>query len=135
MALIVWSGRYSVGVNTLDDDHIVIASLINHIDDAKQFGSDEAAVGSILKVLVDHAHAHFRHEETLLEDHGYPELERHKREHRLLEEQLAELHQGYVRTHDPNISQEIVELLNFWLVEHLLKVDMRYKAFLERAMM
>ena len=64
MALIVWKDAMSVGNDALDDDHIVVASLINHIDDAKQSGTDEHAVGRILRVLVDHAFAHFAREEA-----------------------------------------------------------------------
>lgn len=134
MALIIWSSEYSVGVDALDADHIIVASLINHIDDAKQAGTDETAVGRILKVLVDHAYLHFEREEAILEKHGYPQLERHRQEHRLVEDQLAELYEEYTRTPDPQISREIMQLLNFWLVEHILKVDMHYKVFLARVM-
>jgi hemerythrin len=98
MALIIWSGDYSVGVDVLDADHIIVASLINHIDDAKQSGSDESAVGRVLKVLVDHAYGHFAREEALLEEHGYPHLERHRQEHRLLEDQLGGTLRG-IHTH------------------------------------
>jgi len=130
MALIVWKEALSVGVDSLDADHIIVASLINHIDDAKQSAVDERAVGRILRVLVDHAFAHFTREEVLLETHGYPLLERHCQEHRLIEEQLQELCDAYQRTADPKLSQEIMQLLHFWLVEHIMKVDMHYKAFL-----
>lgn len=130
MALIVWNEALSVGIDSLDADHIIVASLINHIDDAKQSASDERSVGQILRVLVDHAFAHFTREEVLLEAHSYPLLERHCREHRLIEEQLQELCEAYQRTADPQLSQEIMQLLNFWLVEHIMKVDMHYKAFL-----
>jgi hemerythrin len=132
MALMIWNSDYSVGVESLDSDHIVIASLINHIDDAKQFGSDEAAVGRILAVLIDQARAHFRREEKLLEKHGYPELEEHRKVHRLVEEQLTELQREYQRSQSSEISQEIMELLSYWLDDHILKVDMRYKAYLQK---
>ena len=85
-------------------------------------------------VLIDHARAHFQREEELLEKYGYPELEQHKKEHRLITEQLEELHEAYQSTPDPDISQEIMELLTFWLVKHILEVDMRYKAYLQEAM-
>lgn len=130
MALIVWSDALSVGVDALDADHIIVASLINHIDDAKQSASDERAVGRILRVLVEHAFAHFAREEALLETHRYPLLERHRREHGLIEEQLQELCEAYERTADPELSREIMHILHFWLVEHIMKVDMHYKAFL-----
>ena len=134
MSLIMWTNDYSVGVEALDADHIMIVSLMNHIDDLKQDGSEEEAVGTVVKVLLDVAHSHFRREEGFLKKYDYPEFERHWHEHRVLEEQLEELRAAYARTPDPDISQEILELLNFWLVEHILRVDMRYKGFLRQAM-
>jgi hemerythrin len=134
MALIMWINDYSVGVDALDADHIVIVSLMNHIDDLKQAGTEEAAVGTVLKVLLDFAYTHFRREEGFLKRYDYSEFERHWHEHRVIEEQLEELHEAYARSPDPDISQEILELLNFWLIEHILKVDMRYKEFLRQAM-
>jgi hemerythrin-like metal-binding protein len=131
VALIVWKDTMSVGVDVLDADHIIVASLINHIDDAKQSGTDERAIGQILRVLVDHAFAHFAREEALLEARGYPALAEHKREHRLVEEQLQELCEAYARTADPELSREIMQILYFWLVQHIMKVDMHYKSFLE----
>ena len=134
MALIIWTHDYSVGVDSLDSDHIVIFSLINHIDEAKRVGGDEAAVGRILRVLIDRAQAHFRREEALLEKHGYPRLEEHRAAHRLLDQQLEELHTEYERYPSPEVSREIMELLAYWLDEHILQVDMDYKQFLKAAM-
>lgn len=130
MTLIVWDERYSVGVETLDFDHIIIASLVNHVDEAKEHGGDEQAVAAIVRTLIHVAIRHFAREEELLLRHGYPDLEAHRHEHRLLEEQLAELHAAYRATPDPEISREIMELLNYWLVEHILKVDKQYEDFL-----
>ena len=134
MALIVWSSDYSVGIDALDADHIQIVSLMNHIDDLKQAGQEEATVGTVLKVLLDVAHTHFRREEGFLRSYDYPDFARHCHEHRVLEEQLAELHAAYGRTPDPEISREILELLSYWLVEHILKVDKHYRDFLRAAM-
>jgi hemerythrin-like metal-binding protein len=129
VSLIIWRGDFSVGHPRLDADHIVIASLINHIDDAKQVGSDEQAVGTLLKVLLDNAYAHFEREEQLLERCNYPELARHREEHRLVEDQLDELYEAYTRTPDPALSREIMEVLHFWLVEHIMKTDMHYRRY------
>lgn len=130
MALILWEDAFSVGDEALDNDHIVIASLINHIDDAKQHGLDERVVGRLLKALIAYAVGHFQREEALLAGHGFAELEPHRNEHRVLLQQLDELYAAYRDTADPAISREIMELLNFWLVRHILKVDMRYRDFL-----
>ena len=76
-ALINWEDAMSVGVDVLDADHIIVASLINHIDDAKQSGTDERAIGRILRVLIDHPVRHFAHKDGLLKAHDYPRLDEH----------------------------------------------------------
>ncbi|HEY4635354.1 MAG TPA: hemerythrin domain-containing protein, partial [Rhodospirillales bacterium] len=91
MALILWTTDYGVGVDSLDADHIVIFSLINHIDEAHQSGTDEQAIGHVLKVLLDRAIGHFRREEMLMKRHGYPDLEAHAAEHRRIMEELGRL--------------------------------------------
>lgn len=127
MALLLWKKSYSVGVASLDAEHMVIASLINHIDDAKQADTPEATIGALVQVLIRQAEEHFRHEERLMEVSGYASAAQHREQHLLVEEQLRELYDTYHRTPDPDISREIMELLHFWLSEHILKVDMRYK--------
>jgi hemerythrin len=132
LSLVLWEPGFSVGVGALDVDHIVIMSLMNHIDDAKQHGSDERTVAALVEALITYASGHFRREERLMARNHYPQLELHVREHRLLEQQLGELHEAYSRTPDPEISREIMELLNLWLVRHILNVDMRYRPYLQK---
>jgi len=89
MALITWSEDYSVEVDILDADHVVIISLMNHVDDAKEAGCDERSVGRIVRVLVDYACTHFEREEALMDRHGYPQLEGHREAHRVVEDQAS----------------------------------------------
>ncbi|MFZ1415267.1 MAG: bacteriohemerythrin [Defluviicoccus sp.] len=128
MALFIWKSSFSVGVDRLDTDHIIITSLINHIDDAKLSGSDEAAVGMILNALISYSIGHFRREEQLLAEKKDPNLPAHMEQHHMVEQQLADLYADYQRCPDPDTSREIMELLNFWITEHILRVDMTYKA-------
>jgi hemerythrin-like metal-binding protein len=127
MALFLWSEAYSVGVDSLDTDHIILASLINHLDDASHAECRETVALAILKALISYARAHFRREERLMEKHGYPDVTRHRDEHQILEGLLTELFVEYERIPDPETHREIMELLNHWVVDHILKVDMRYR--------
>jgi hemerythrin len=133
MALILWTTEYSVGVDSLDADHIVIFSLINHIDEAHQSGTDEQAIGRVLKVLMDRAVGHFRREEMLMKRHGYPGLDAHAAEHRRIVEELGRLHAAYQEKPSPEVSREIVELLASWLDGHILETDMRYRPYVRDA--
>ena len=130
MALITWKAAYSVGVDSLDTDHVIITSLINHVDDAKLAGSDEAAIAMILRALIGYSLRHFRREEAMMRAAGYGDLPAHIAQHQLVQDQLTEMYDEYRRTPDPDLSQEIMQLLNFWIVDHILKVDMKYKSIL-----
>lgn len=130
MALIIWSNDYNVGVDSLDADHIMIFSLINHIDEAHQSGTDEKAVGRILRVLIDRAVAHFRREEMLMKKHGYPDYEAHAAEHARIMGDLQSLYAAYQESPSAKVSGEIVGLLAAWLQEHVLETDMRYRPYL-----
>jgi len=130
MALIVWNNDYSVGVDSLDADHIMIFSLINHIDEAHQSGTDEKAVGRILRVLIDRAVAHFQREEMLMKKGGYPAYEAHAAEHARIMAELQSLFTAYQESPSAAVSGEIVGLLSAWLQEHVLETDMRYRPFL-----
>ncbi len=132
MALIVWNTVYEVGVEELDADHVIMFSLINHLHEAKRSGSDGAVVRSIFKVFSTHARSHFEREEQFLASHGYPDLEQHRRMHRVVAEQLQELHDAYLVSHRPEISDEIIGLLSRYLLEHILEADMRYRDFLQK---
>lgn len=134
MALVIWAEKYSVGVDRLDKDHIVLASLLNHVDEAKRFLTDERIVGQVISAFVDHAFTHFRREERLLEKYRYPDLANHQKLHQSLGQELGHLVAAHERSLDPAISDEIVNFLCVWLDDHLLKADMRYKPFLKNAM-
>jgi hemerythrin len=133
MALILWKTEYSVGDDTLDADHIVIISLINQLDETKLSGRDEAAIGPILRTLISYAVGHFRREEELMRRGRYQGIDAHLNQHHLLEQQLEELLDAYDATADPAVSAEIMELLNFWILDHILKCDMGYKGRLAAA--
>lgn len=133
VGLILWKTEYSVGNDSLDADHIVIISLINQLDETKLSGRDESAIGPILRTLIGYAVGHFRREEEMMRLGRYPGLGSHVSEHHLLEQQLQELHDAYEATADPAISVEIMELLNFWILDHILKCDMGYKGRLAAA--
>ena len=134
MALVLWTKRYSVGVDKLDADHLVMASLLNHIDEARRYRTDEADVNQVIKVLIDHARRHFRREERLLEKYGYPDLDNHKKLHASIRDKLGRLHKVHSLSLDPADSEAITRLLCAWLDDHLLMADMRYKGFLKQAM-
>jgi len=133
MTLIVWTHEYNVGIDSIDADHIIIFSLINHIDEAHQSGTDERAIGRILRVLIDRATAHFQREEMLMRKNGYPDADAHAEQHERIMAELGALFASYEAAPSARISGEIVEMLAAWLEEHVLESDMRYRPYLGAA--
>jgi hemerythrin-like metal-binding protein len=82
--------------------------------------------------LADYTEKHFRNEEALMRDAGYPELAEHSRVHRAMTEKVRRLREQ-VAAGDARITAEVLNFLTAWLSEHILKTDMKYAAHLQTA--
>ncbi|MFA7431743.1 MAG: bacteriohemerythrin [Rhodospirillaceae bacterium] len=131
MALITWQDSYSVGVELIDNDHKLLVSLINQLNDAAEGGQGRDVVGSVLNVLIEYTEGHFSREELLMEKGGYPDLDAHRKHHRKLttkvREMIAQYHDGRLSTLD----RDILDFLKGWLTGHILGVDMEYRPYVK----
>lgn len=131
MSLITWQDSYSVGVPLIDNDHKLLVSLINQLDDAIKGGQGRDVVGSVLNVLEEYTRGHFGREEILMRKAGYPDLPPHKREHEKLAAQVREIVARYAAGDDSHIDDELLQFLKSWLTGHILGVDMKYAPYLK----
>ena len=132
MAYFEWDDSYSVGVASLDAQHKELIRLINRLNDFEQHGGD---LTGVLNRLDWYVHHHFSFEESLLAAVRYDGLEAHIAEHREFERWLRgsrrAVHAGGAEARD--IGRIINDYLKDWLREHILVVDMDYKAILTAA--
>jgi len=77
MKKIVWTKEYSVGVKSLDEQHIKIIELINTLIDHHNDGVKSETIADVLQQMVKYAQNHLDYEEELLEKHHYPKLMQH----------------------------------------------------------
>ena len=133
MDKIIWDESFSVGNETLDNQHQNILRMINELIDNQQSNISSEKVTNILDDLMLYVRQHIDYEEVILEQLDYPEYSQHKSSHLLLQEQLAELMYGaseQVLSHgkyDDNIPKEVLEFLMCWWQKHILVEDMKYK--------
>lgn len=132
MPLALWTEEYEMGVESLDADHIIIFSLINHVDKAIQLENNEKAIRKIFKVLIRHAIAHFQSEEASMIKHAFPHTEGHVEEHHQIVEKLQTLFIAYEENPDTDISSKIVKILANWANIHVLQTDLLYRDFLQK---
>jgi hemerythrin-like metal-binding protein len=129
MALITWNDNLSVGVQSVDDQHLVLIETLNELHAAMMKGKARAIVGDLLKRLLEYTRNHFRDEEELMDKAQWAGLSQHKALHRELtkevEDYIARFDHG-----DVTVSVDLSAFLSNWLTSHIQKVDQLYGPWL-----
>jgi hemerythrin-like metal-binding protein len=133
--MIIWRDAMSVGAPTLDNDHKKLIDLINLTE--QWVGQDNwRQVATVTDELLRYVDEHFRREEAVMAAIKYPELEQHKKVHETLTHKvrlLSDKFKGATQEEELKIgSQVLIRVLTDWLMTHILKEDMKYKAFIPR---
>jgi len=125
MSFITWNGELSVGIDSIDEQHKILINIINSLHEALQSGHAQNDLESRFDYLKVYILKHFAYEETLFDQYGYIESEKHKADHEILINQLNEIHQ---KMNEGNImaALELADFLKGLFTEHLLKADMAY---------
>jgi hemerythrin-like metal-binding protein len=134
MELFEWKQEYSVGIPAMDAQHQQLISLINSLYDAMSRGAGKAALGSVLADLERYTETHFRDEELLMEQHGYPFVEEHKVMHETMAAHVKELNKNY-RAGNAAMTIEVMVFLKSWLEDHILKSDKEFSLHLDAKLM
>ena len=85
MEKLVWESSWSVGDDTLDQDHKKLVNIINRLNVAKE---NHEPVEWALEELAEYVDFHFSREEGMLKAANYEEYEAHIKEHRKFTEWL-----------------------------------------------
>ena len=125
----------AIGVPELDADHKRLVSLVNACE--KAVGETNPAVGQrIFELVVDYAQTHFKREEVFHLSSGAPDYERHKRLHLAMTAEARDLWREFLAEPDPKRKAACVgrlnEMLNRWMIDHILKEDMKLKGYASR---
>jgi hemerythrin-like metal-binding protein len=129
MPLVTWTEELSTNVGQCDEQHKKLIEMINTLHDAMKVGKGQGVLKKVLNELVDYTKTHFRTEEDLFKDHGYPAYLEHKAEHDALTKQVAALAEK-VRKGEAVITLEVMAFLKDWLEEHIVGSDKLYGPFL-----
>lgn len=125
-----WLDSYSVGVVELDDQHKEILELANDVIRAVEEKQEREVVGAIFSKIMELTEIHFKLEEDLMEQTGFPGFESHANEHKILKEQATQ----YGNQHKlGNINGTIFAMfLIGWVLIHIKKEDKKYTDHLNK---
>lgn len=127
----VWKEGYSVGITALDEDHKKLIDLLNQFQTAYEYHTSDAFERQALNELIDYTKYHFKREEQLMEEHGYPDLENHKEKHVEMIAEVDRFVADYERRGHEAL-EEVAHYLMGWLINHINGTDKQYGPFLNR---
>ncbi len=126
---LIWKDDYSVGIDSIDQQHKKLINLINHLQTAVDYSTGEQFERDALDELVDYTKTHFTYEEGLMRDNEYPDFEAHKAQHEKMFKKVAEVLAEYEKDQDTAMSNAVAYLKN-WLINHINGTDKQYSSYL-----
>jgi hemerythrin len=129
MSLLTWSGKYSVGVQSMDSQHTVLFGILNDLHAAMIKGQAQKITGLLLRKLASYTRDHFSAEERLMAAAGYPGLAQHRMKHRDLMKQVDDFAVRYERG-ESNLNLALLNFLRDWLTNHIQHEDQQYGPWL-----
>jgi hemerythrin len=126
MLLVEWSETLSTGVSKIDDEHKQIVGMLNELYGALQAKRSEEALGKVLDGLVAYTARHFKHEESLFAQTGYPGAAEHKNEHDELTNRVLLMQKDYCEGKSATLPVELLNMLRKWLLTHILISDKKF---------
>lgn len=121
-----WSDDLSVGVEAIDDDHRLLLSLMDQLQQAVDGGENRETVGSVLNALIDYTEFHFEREERMMEACDYPDLDDHQEFHAKLRTKAQNIRNAYLLDPDAELGEKVMEFLTGWLRHHIMGTDKAY---------
>jgi methyl-accepting chemotaxis protein len=128
--LMSWGPKLIIGIDEIDDQHKELVSLINQLHKAMKMKKGRKTSGKILTGLAEYTVYHFDHEKSLFEKYGYPETEEHLKIHDELVAQVVAFKTQFDEGH-ASLTMDLMDFLNSWLKEHIMKTDKQYVPFLK----
>jgi hemerythrin len=126
---IEWNSSFLLGFTDIDAHHQHLVGLLAKTHD--EFTSGISDLGPILDELVDYTKYHFKSEELWMLDGLYPGIVGHKKEHGIFLHKVVDL-QEYFHSNNQYISLEMLQFLEVWITNHILKTDADFGRFLSR---
>ena len=126
----MWKPIYNINIEEIDEQHKGLVEIINLTTYAKAQNQPEK-LKEILTKLIEYTQVHLKYEEEHMLNNGYGKLTAHQKQHQILIKQvitiLEQLKQG-----DKEVLENILNILQNWLITHILKDDREYGLYYER---
>jgi len=125
MPQLVMREAFLTGISSIDAQHGLLIDCFNELSRAVGNSEPRHLVDMALRAMIHTTSAHFRHEEKLLDESGYPDLAAHREEHVALLHQVEEYEQRY-KAGTLELNPHTMALIKSWIVDHILESDQAF---------
>jgi len=125
MSLMKWTQEsYGTTVAICDEQHQELFNRVNALNDAVS-GGERPEIGNRLDRLIEYVVEHFQSEESLMEEKGYADLDKHRQIHDELVSTCVDL-QGKFHANEAEIETGTLAFIKDWLDHHIPVIDRKY---------
>ncbi|MBI9101541.1 MAG: bacteriohemerythrin [Spirochaetales bacterium] len=125
-----WTPALSVKIEAFDSHHQELIRLINKLYQSMESGEGDDLLQKVLQELIEYTDYHFAAEEAVFKKYDYPDTAEHIQMHQSLLSKARSLNKD-LSTGKSVLSNEVLDFLQDWVMNHILQADSRYSNFLE----
>lgn len=133
---IIWRNAMSVNNDIIDHDHHFLINFINTIELLLKTPDEKEMLVEVFDQMYDYTSKHFRREEVIQRKIEFPKSLHHKNAHVALLASLREIQKELDETNSfeeiEKKSNDVINFLRSWLMDHIIKEDMQLKPYLEK---
>lgn len=126
-----WNPSLKIGHDLIDSQHVELFRLFDEFIEGSARGAGRDSLLALHQSLKDYTNEHFRAEEALMEDAGYPKLSQHRREHQRFKDELATI-RSQISPKGPSLMNLVQtnKALVAWLINHVKDRDQNFGDYL-----
>jgi hemerythrin len=130
---IQWREQLSIDRDLIDQDHRTLIAIINRFEAVLPGPGGRALLEDVLDELERYAGVHFRREEQLQRQAGYPYAQEHSWHHRMLMHNVVAARSEYAAAASgPDLTvfrDHMAAFLHDWLLDHIIGNDLPMKPY------
>jgi len=130
-----WDEKFVTGIRTIDSQHKELFRRINNLVVAIKEHRCKAEIDGTIKFLDDYARVHFAEEEKYMRETNYGGVEQQRADHKRYLAALAALKKEAslprVTGSTYDLSATTNQVVVDWIIDHILKLDMKFGAYLK----
>lgn len=121
----LWNNEFSLGINVIDRQHKAFVNTLDLLHEAIIDNQTKSKISEIIGKLNTYIKDHFATEEKYFKEFNYDQAEEHIKKHRQFEKKFSSIVSDFGKD-SFELSTNLVDFLEDWLVDHLNSMDKKY---------